>query len=63
MPKQISGGFGRMDYWSLSDEGRTRAREQWAEGQKKPINRILHAAYYWRGRLSDFLAPDGWRDE
>ena len=57
------GGFGRPDYWSLSYEERRGVRDHWEQEQSKPWNRLKNHIYYLRGRLSDFIAPEGWYDE
>jgi hypothetical protein len=40
---------------------------RWVPGKVEPKKslqaKIAHQIWYWRGRLSDWIAPEGWNDE
>jgi len=53
-------------YWSLSYEKRREIKEERdrleAIKRKKFSWKIMHRIWYLRGKLADFIAPEGWFD-
>lgn len=71
-PGQYAGYVGRVSPggWHMSEGFEAYLRSQqvrWVPGKVEPKKslqaKIAHQIWYWRGRLSDWIAPEGWNDE